>query len=111
MNLTYIKNGYTCTHLFKFKDFYCVNVYFSYCAENKSRIPKKIIQSFQYFAFLKYLLLKSLFRNTFTKSKPKFPHSLPVRLAVLFFLITDFIALIAVNNLLDIQLLPSIPSC
>ena len=28
-----------------------------------------------------------------------------------FFLITDFIALIAVNNLLDIQLLPSIPSC
>ena len=27
-----------------------------------------------------------------------------------FFLITDFIALIAVNNLLDIQLLPSIPS-
>ena len=27
------------------------------------------------------------------------------------FLITDFIALIAVNNLLDIQLLPSIPSC
>ena len=30
---------------------------------------------------------------------------------VLFFLITDFIALIAVNNLLDIQLLPSIPSC
>ena len=26
-------------------------------------------------------------------------------------LITDFIALIAVNNLLDIQLLPSIPSC
>ena len=29
----------------------------------------------------------------------------------IFFLITDFIALIAVNNLLDIQLLPSIPSC
>ena len=28
-----------------------------------------------------------------------------------FFLITDFIALIAFNNLLDIQLLPSIPSC
>jgi hypothetical protein len=28
-----------------------------------------------------------------------------------FFLITDFIALIAINNLLDIQLLPSIPSC
>ena len=28
-----------------------------------------------------------------------------------FFSITDFIALIAVNNLLDIQLLPSIPSC
>ena len=28
-----------------------------------------------------------------------------------FFLITDCIALIAVNNLLDIQLLPSIPSC
>ena len=27
------------------------------------------------------------------------------------YLITDFIALIAVNNLLDIQLLPSIPSC
>ena len=84
MNLTYIKNGYTCTHLFKFKDFYCVNVYFSYCAENKSRIPKNFIQSFQYFAFLKYLLLKSLFRNSFTKSKPKFPPSLPVRLAVLF---------------------------
>jgi hypothetical protein len=32
-------------------------------------------------------------------------------LIVFFFLITDFIALIAVNNLLDIQLLPSIPSC
>jgi hypothetical protein len=30
---------------------------------------------------------------------------------VFFFLITDFIALIAVNNLLVIQLLPSIPSC
>ena len=29
----------------------------------------------------------------------------------IFCLITDFIALIAVNNLLDIQLLPSIPSC
>jgi len=28
-----------------------------------------------------------------------------------FFLITDFIALIAINNLLDIQLLPSIPGC
>ena len=28
-----------------------------------------------------------------------------------FFLITNCIALIAVNNLLDIQLLPSIPSC
>jgi hypothetical protein len=28
-----------------------------------------------------------------------------------FFLITDFIALIAVNNLLDIQRLPNIPSC
>ena len=29
----------------------------------------------------------------------------------IFFLITDCIALIAVNNLLDIQVLPSIPSC
>ena len=32
-------------------------------------------------------------------------------LIIYFFFITDCIALIAVNNLLDIQLLPSIPSC
>lgn len=51
MNLTYIKNGYTCTHLFKFKDFYCVNVYFSYCAENKAGFQKILSKVFSILHF------------------------------------------------------------
>ena len=43
-------------------------------------------------------------------SKLKNKQSKPL-IILLFFLITYFIALIAVNNLLGIQLLPSIPSC
>ena len=79
--------------------------------DNRLLIKKKIYMTLYFMISKSEKMLKS------TKQKKKKLNSKlkntqsKTLIILLFFLITDFIALIAVNNLLGIQLLPSIPRC